>query len=299
MNKISDEKLLHEIQLRFTENKKVLNELQLLNEELKTANNKLLESESLKSHFIANIANEIRNPLASILLHANNIMSTDKGDRKAIIQMTSYIHSEVFYLNFQFNNIFTAAKLEAGQVSPEIYTVNIPNLLKSTIESFKYEAIKKKIDIIINKGMIYEGDINFKTDPEKLKLILSNLLSNAIKYSYKNGKIDITCDIIKDNLKFSVQDYGEGISEENQKIIFDRFKCADSGINSINRGHGLGLSVNKALLEILSGDIEVKTELNKGTTFTINLPEIFTEIAGTAGNDNEVIFDNCDDGYKI
>lgn len=296
MYKISDDELLQELKLRFKENKKALNELQVLNEELKTANRKLEESEALKSHFIANIANEIRNPLASILGFANSILSAEEKDWSDIIPMISHIYSEVFYLDFQFKNIFIAAKLEAGQITPEICKVDIQNILLNLIESFKNEAEMKNISVLINKLAKGKNDIYFKSDPEKLKLILSNLLSNAIKYSYKDSNIDISYNINGKNLTISVQDYGEGISEANQRIIFDRFKRADSGISSLNRGHGLGLSVNKALLEILDGKIEVKTEINKGTKFTIHLPEAKAEITGISGDDNEVIFNSNEDG---
>ncbi len=296
MYKISEEELLQEIQLRFTENKKALSELQNLNEELITANKKLEESEALKSHFLANITNEIRNPFASVLGFADSILSAKKRSWKEAIPMIAHIYTEVFYLDFQFKNIFTAAKLEAGQVTPEIYKVDIKKILHRLIISYQYEAKKKNISILINNGVNSIENQHFKTDPEKLKLILSNLLSNAIKYSHKDSKINIKYIINEKYLQISVQDYGEGISAENQKIIFDRFKCAEDGINSIYRGHGLGLSVNKALLEILNGEIEVETETNKGTTFTITLPEPDTEIAGIADDDNEAIFNNYDDG---
>lgn len=296
MYKISDEELIQELQLRFKENKKALKKLQNLNEDLITANRKLEESEALKSHFLANITNEIRNPFASVLGFASSILSAKKRSWKELIPMISHIYTEVFYLDFQFKNIFTAAKLEAGQVNPEIYKVDIKNILHHLIISFQYEARKKNISILINDGISGIKNSHFKTDPEKLELILSNLLSNAIKYSYIDSKIEIKYIINNKYLQISVQDYGEGISTENQKIIFDRFKRADSGINSINRGHGLGLSINKALVEILNGEIEVESEINNGTIFNITLPEPDIDIVGIADNDNEAIFSTFEDG---
>lgn len=296
MYKIPDEELLQEIQLRFKENKKALNELQKLNEELLTANLKLEEAEALKSHFLANITNEIRNPFASVLGFAHSILSAKKMKWEDVIRMISHIYTEVFYLDFQFKNIFLAAKLEAGQIYPEIYKVDIKKILCNLILSFQFEAEKKNISIVINDGMDGSASPSFKTDPEGLKLILSNLLNNAIKYSRNNSKIDLKYSIYDKKLIISVEDYGEGISPENQKIIFDRFRRGESGINSTRRGHGLGLSVNKAMLEILDGKIEMKTEIKKGTTFTITLPEPDTDAAGTASDDNEAIFSIREDG---
>lgn len=290
---ISDEQLLQELEKRLNEHKASLKELRHLNGELLNANKKLVESEALKSHFIANMANEIQNPFASILGLASTIMHSSIDDWKAVVPMISHIYSEAFNLDFQFKNIFTAAILESGQLAPEICKIELKAILLNLIESFKYEAKKKNISVILqDKG---NANYYFNTDPEKLKLILSNLLSNAIKYSFNNATIDICFNITDNRLKISIQDYGKGISERNKAIIFDRFKRGDNSINSLNRGHGLGLSINKALLEMLEGTIEVKTAINKGATFTIALPQADTGITGISGNDNEVIFETNDD----
>jgi len=222
-------------------------------------------------------------------------MSLSVDEWKTMISMVSHIYSETFNLDFQFKNIFTAAMIEAGQVSPEICKVDIQIFLFNLIQSFKYEARKKNIKVLLHGNIKGYDNAFFKTDPEKLKLILSNLLSNAIKFSNKNSKIDINYSLEKDNLKVSIQDYGKGISKENQKIIFDRFQRADNGINSLNRGHGLGLSINKALIEILNGTIDIQTTLKKGTTFTITLPQEDVDVTGVSANDNEVIFGGDED----
>ena len=126
-------------------------------------------------------------------------------------------------------------------------------------------------------------------------MILSNLLSNAIQYSYDSKQIEIISKIEEDSLIISVKDYGCGISEANQKIIFDRFKRLDSGINSLNRGHGLGLAVNKALLDILGGKIEIISERDIGTTFTIHLPAIDMEPSNMATFEDDILFNNNED----
>lgn len=295
MSGISDENLIRELEIRLNDNKASLKELKQLNDELVLANKKLLQSEALKSHFIANMANEIQNPFASILGLAEAIMSTSIDNWEVVVPMISHIYSETFNLDFQFKNIFTAAILEAGQVSPEICRVDLLSVFSKLQESFRYEKKKKNLSIVLHDNSKGCTDYFFKTDPEKLMLILSNILSNAIKYSYKDAVIDISFNLMDDNLIISIQDYGEGISKENQKIIFDRFKRADSSIHSLNRGHGLGLSINKALLEILDGTIEIETSLNKGSTFAITIPQADTEIYGISANDNEVIFDTNDD----
>lgn len=293
MSKLTDQELIDELQKRFEENKKTIQELKDLTEELKIVNKKLEESEALKSHFISNITNEIINPFTSILGLSRNILAVKKENWKKVISMVALIHSEAFNLDFQLRNIFLAAKIEAGEIYPEILNVDLKNIVRNVIDNFRIESKKKNIDIELQfdikpeKGQIFY----FKTDPEKIKLALANLISNAIKFSYEDNKIVIKAWKVKEVVYMSVQDFGTGISEANQKIIFDRFKRLDSGINSLNRGHGLGLSINKAVIDLLQGKIEIKSEVNKGATFSISIPEAKTNIAGFSTDGNEFLFD--------
>jgi signal transduction histidine kinase len=294
MGKLTDEELFEELKNRIKTNKESLQELQDLNKELRVVNKKLEESESLKSHFISNITNEIINPFTSIIGLAKHILSVNKEDWKTVISMVALIHSEAFNLDFQLRNIFVAAKIEAGEIYPEILNVDIKTLISNMLESFKLEAKKKKITIEFdfeiepkNTGEV----VYFKTDPEKFKLVLSNLLSNALKFSFEGQKIIIRTWKVTDLLNLSVQDFGTGITEENQKKIFDRFKRLDTGINSLNRGHGLGLSINKAILDLFNGKIDIQSKIGEGSTFTIFIPESQAEVAGFSTDGNEFLFD--------
>ncbi|MFP4620536.1 MAG: sensor histidine kinase [Bacteroidales bacterium] len=292
MSELTDQELINELKERFDRNKKSLEEIQKLYDELKEVNKKLEDSEALKSHFISNITNEIINPFSSIMGLAKNIMSQKEPDWKQVKSMVSMIYYEAFNLDFQLRNIFVAARLEAGEIYPEVLNVDVRKLLESVIDSFKYELDKKKMKVEFNfdlvplKGHTYY----FKTDPEKVKLIISNLLSNAVKYSYENSNIVLKVWDSDGKLFISVKDFGTGISEKNQEIIFDRFKQLDSGINSVYRGHGLGLSINKALIDLLNGDIDIQTEKGKGSEFTISIPEMQNNISGFAFDDNETFF---------
>lgn len=293
---MSDEELLAELKQRFEGNKKALNELKNLNEELILVNKKLEESESLKSHFVSNITNEIINPFTSILGLSKAILSVEKENWKRVFSMIAMIHSEAFSLDFQFRNIFVAAKIEAGDIYPEIFTVDIKNLIESVIESFKYESKKKHLTINVThcESLEKEKLFVFKTDPEKLKLIFSNLLRNAINFSYESGEVDIIISMVANSLSLCVRDHGIGISKENHAIIFDRFNRLDSGINSINRGHGLGLSVSKAIIDLLKGKIEIESEIGKGASFTLIIPESNEASEGFASDANEAFFNDFD-----
>lgn len=266
-------------------------EIAQLKDALKNVNQKLIEAEQIKSNFISNISNELLNPFTSIIALARSILEVKKENWKKVISMVSLIHSEAFNLDFQFKNIIAAAKVEAGETYPEISDVEIIGLVTDVVDGFKYEAKKKNLEI----KYYFTGEINsdnyyFRTDAEKIRLIISNLLSNAIKFSYNNGSIIIEICVKSKLLIITVQDFGTGISEQNQKIIFDRFQRSDSGISSAVRGHGLGLSINKAFIDMLHGTISVKTAARKGTTFTVTLPYSDDISEGITLDGNELLF---------
>jgi len=294
MEKISDKELINELKRRFEQNKQSMRQLKELNNKLKIVNKKLEESESLKSHFISNISNEIINPFTSIITLSKSILSVKKEDWKKVISMVALIHSEAFNLDFQLRNIFMAAKIEAGELQPENVNSDLNGIIQSVIDSFRIESMKK--DVIINFD--YHSDRNnnnFKTDPEKIRIVITNILSNAVKFSYHNRNVDVICKLQPENVVLIIRDYGTGISKENQKIIYDRFKRIDSGINSLNRGHGLGLSVSKAIIDLLNGKIEIDSEEEKGATFTLTIPEMTEVSACSSVSGDDFLFDDFDE----
>lgn len=291
INKASKEELINELKKLTHLNESNIQEIKRMEQNLVNVNKKLEEADALKSHFISNICNELVNPFTSVLALAESILNVDKENWKRVISMVALIHSEVAHLDFQLQNIFAAAKLEAGELTPEISTVDINNLILNVIETFKYDARHKSVKVHFHyEGNEKETTIYFNTDPEKVRLIIANLLSNAIKFSFKNREINIKATKAFNKLILEVEDHGQGISIENEKIIFDRFKRGDSGINSVNRGHGLGLSVNKAVLDILEGTISFSSKENEGATFLVTIPESKEVSSGLSTDANELFF---------
>ena len=226
MKRLTDEELIEELRKRFTENKKSLQEQKKLAKELKTVNKKLEESESLKSHFISHITNEIINPFASILGLSRNILAVKEQDWDKVKSMVELIHSEAFNLDFQLKNIFIAAKLEAGEAVLEILNIDIPLLITNIIESFSHEAHKKNIQInyLFDPMPGIEKSFYFKTDPEKLRLIIVNLINNALKYSPENSSIEVKGWMKNNKLHISVKDFAARVKgkKQNIAILFGR-----------------------------------------------------------------------------
>jgi signal transduction histidine kinase len=294
MKKYTDEELIEEIKNRLKTNQNTIEECNNLMKQLWLTNKKLEESEAMKSHFISNVTNEIINPFTSIIGLSNSIILSKNDDIERIKNMASLIHSEAFNLDFQLNNIFMAAKLEAGEINLDIFRAKIKDIVKSTIDSFLNEANKKSLSI----SMIFEGILKtkpntaFQTDPNKLKIIVANLISNAIKFSNAAGKIEVNCTINNKLLSISIKDYGIGINKKDHEIIFDRFKRLDNSINEQNRGNGLGLSVTKSLLDILKGKIELTSHGKLGTLFLVTIPETVSnnKIDDYSNNYNDFMF---------
>ena len=280
---ISDEELLLELDRRFKEYKNMLTKQKELSRELVSANKKLMESEALKTHFISSITNEIINPFSSVLGLSRNILQVNKENWEKVKNMVRLIHSEAFNLDFQFRNMFAAANIEAGELIIESANFNLLKLVHAVVDSYKHEAEKKNIQITVNNHLPCE---TFNSDHDKLKLIVSNLLSNAIRYNNENGKIGVTLEFSNKNLRFSIKDTGIGIIEQNMGIIFDRFKKLHDQINSINCGHGLGLSIVRSLVELLNGSIHVQSETGTGSEFIVIIPE---------SGENTSIYQNTDE----
>ncbi|MCQ2975688.1 MAG: HAMP domain-containing histidine kinase [Bacteroidales bacterium] len=288
---ITDEILLEELSKRIERYKSALDNLNTLNKQLLELNKKLSESEALKSHFISNITNEIINPFASILGLAKSITECNDESPDKMKRMAALIHREAFCLDFQFKNIFAAAEIEAGEIQPIISVVNIDEMLSGLMQQYSREIEMRRLTSYLIKDPEDGNVLLFKTDGDKLTVVLSNLISNAINFNRPNKKLTIKYGKTVDGmLKISVIDEGLGISEENRKIIFDRFKRLDSGINSLNRGHGLGLSINKAYIDLLEGKLFVESKENEGSTFTVLLPESTVASNDYSEEGNEVFF---------
>ncbi len=276
MKELSNKELIRLMKRKLEKAETVEKENRELLKQLEDLNVRLAEAEKYKSHFISNITNEIINPFSSVTGLAKTIMSLKgKGLEKAPV-LAAHIYSEAAFLDFQLTNIFAAANLEAGELFPEIAPVNVEEALNQSVNKLQYELDKRAIKVTVqiedpeNTGKPYF----FKTDLEKLKLIVINLLSNAVKASKDRGQIEIKAVAEGNKLLVSVTDHGTGMEEKEIKRVFDRFYRLNKGINSLNPGNGLGLSVVKGLLDLLEGTIKIDSKKGKGTTVTVTLPEL-------------------------
>jgi two-component system, OmpR family, phosphate regulon sensor histidine kinase PhoR len=301
MEEITDEALVAAIEQRLRDKQQALGESEDLLKQLKLLNRQLQAAEKMKTHFLSNIRNEINNPFGSILCLSENIIKLDASQFDTVISMASLIHREAFKLHFQLQNIFTAADLEAGEVTLLPARVDVRSLIEHVLASFQSTILQKSLQVKVQEEpangqwQIAETKLLFRTDAGKLTLILSNLLANAISFSEQGETIEVTWSFQKDVLQILVADNGRGIKERNQDIIFNRFTQLDGTSTRQHGGHGLGLSVVKALLEMMEGCIIVNSEIRQGSVFVVTIPQLPIPEGEEGFSDGSTLFFNGTD----
>ncbi len=271
MHNYTNDDLFAELKFRFDLNRSALSDLQNVSRELESLNRKLQASEAMKGHFLSNIRNEINNPLTAISGLARHLM-TGSCELEQISEIAGMIYSEAFDLDFQLRNIFVAAELEAGEAQPEFCHVEIKILLKNTVELLARHLAVKQINVIEAVTCSTSSPL-FVSDARMLQLMLINLLMNAIEFSPVGGTVHVELQISPFGLQVSVADNGSGIDPGDQKKIFDRFVQMESGTTKSHGGHGLGLSIIRALVELLGGEVTVESARGAGAKFSLSIPD--------------------------
>ena len=281
--KISDRELMDSLRTVLDEKDCALEELELAYKKLEDTNMRLIESERSKSDFLAELRNEINNPMASILVLSEQMAETDM-ELEMYKQAGTVLYKEALALDFQMQNILTAAEIEAGEVAFNVSKVDVNAIVESKLKDFKSLIADKGLEVKRNT----EEPVWVDTDAEKLNIIVGNLICNGIIFNEDKGLLDISIDVVDDELVFSVRDGGIGISEDDQGRIFNRFVQLDDGISKKFRGLGLGLSVSDATAELLRGKLDVKSDEDKGSIFTLRCP------AATSADVDTVFMDGAD-----
>ncbi|MBI5969876.1 MAG: HAMP domain-containing histidine kinase [Deltaproteobacteria bacterium] len=302
MEKHSDEDIVQELLRRLMDKDKANHDLRVVTKKLEEMNSRLLESEKLKSNFLSNIRNEINNPLTSVLTSCQVVMS-DGGDMDAatIMSVVSAVYKEAFNLSFQLHNIFCGAELEAGETAMSISSVNVKSLIEGVISAFRHKAVDKGIHVSFDLCDRLKEKPFFSADPEKFERIAANLLSNAIEFSAEGSPVEVKAWLTDGYINVSVRDKGVGIAKADQSVIFERFKQLATGVTKTHAGHGLGLSIAKALAELMYGTISVESNAGQGSVFTVRLPESQSgAYPGTVSKEgNDFYFRDSDEPEKF
>ncbi|MEG3640812.1 hybrid sensor histidine kinase/response regulator [Magnetococcus sp. PR-3] len=220
-----------------------------------------------KSTFLATMSHEIRTPLNTILGMGQLLEETELSEMQQ--WCVNILGNSGKTLLTLINDILDLSKIEEGQLSLEYTSFDLPKLLSETLELFAYTALEKGIELRHRFDDTLPQWV--MGDPTRLRQVLLNLLGNAVKFT-KQGHVQFSVRVQKDHtLYFAILDTGPGIPEERQQEIFCPFTQADSSTTRKHGGSGLGLTICRRLIELMKGQIQLTSELNKGSTFSFYL----------------------------
>ncbi|MFP4698315.1 MAG: response regulator [Eubacteriales bacterium] len=274
-----------------------ITEQKMVEEELKKARDLAEEANKAKSQFLANMSHEIRTPLNGLLGMVDLTLKSDlnKKQKTNLEIAKSCSHS----LMKVINDVLDLSKIEAGKIVLEYININLTELMNNTIAIHKTKAEEKglklsyKIDDNVEKNLV--------GDPYRLQQILNNIIANAIKFT-DEGRVDLLVRQLKKDekqikLEFSVKDTGIGISKKDKDKLFKSFSQVDGSITRKYGGTGLGLVISKRLIELMNGKIKMKSEINKGTTFSFTV--LFDRKKQKALNDKKEDIKDINVNYNI
>ncbi|MCB0488088.1 MAG: PAS domain S-box protein [Cyclobacteriaceae bacterium] len=232
---------------------------------------KLLEANRLKSDFLANMSHELRTPLNAILGFSELLADRRVGPlNERQLEYLNDIHSGGTHLLQLINNILDLSKIEAGKTELSTEKFDLAEVVEGVMSVLQPLASKGALKLTQQ----INGELPFaRLDKSKFRQILFNLMSNAIKFNQVGGYVKVDLKMInEDQFCLTVEDSGKGIAKVDIKKLFIPFVQLDSGTNREHEGSGLGLALTKNLVELHHGSIEVKSELGKGSVFTVVMP---------------------------
>ena len=241
--------------------------------ELELTNQKLKESEKLRTDFFANISHELRTPLNVIYCSQQMLGATLEKKEQCDQQMNKYlkmIKQNSYRLLRLIGNLIDITKIDASSFDVKLVNTDIIKLVEDITLSVA--------GFVENKGLTFTFDTTIEEkliccDPDKIERIVLNLLSNAVKFTEKGGSIFVNIYTEDESVCISVKDTGIGIPEEMKYLIFDRFIQVDKSTSKKCEGSGIGLALVKSLVEMHQGTIQVNSEIGQGSEFIIKLPD--------------------------
>lgn len=236
-------------------------------EELIKAKEKAEENNRLKSSFLRNMSHELRTPMNAIMGFSNLMQDADADEKNyfaGIIQKGSE------QLLMVIDDVMLLSRLQSEKLPVNNSEFSPAGLVTDVYQMFNLPDLKKGLELTVNIPVQHKNLI-VRSDADKIKQVLANLVSNAIKYTLKGG-VELGFDMQNRNVEFYVKDTGMGISEREQKQIFEPFYRGEQVISAAIGGTGLGLNIAKELIELLGGEIGVNSAPNQGSRFYFTIP---------------------------
>jgi signal transduction histidine kinase len=246
---------------------------------LEETNRKLVELDQIKSRFFANISHELRTPLTLLLAPLESLMrARASGGDSQTRELLTIMQSNGLRLLKLINDLLDLVRLESGKMEVKLEPVAMEPFLRGLTNAISKTAEDRGVTL----ETYVDGNLGTaQTDSDKLEKILLNLLFNALKFTPAGGLVRLTAAREQAEMVLAVCDTGVGISQEKVPYIFDRFWQADNSSQRKYHGVGIGLALVKELVEVQGGTVEVISEVDRGSVFTVRLPYREAELAAT------------------
>ena len=240
--------------------------------------------EKVRSSFIANVSHELKTPLATVMGFLETIRGPAKDDKKSMSKFLGIMDKETIRMKRLIDDLLVVSKIESDEHIHPTKKVNLIKTLNNVIESLMEYALKKNIQIRTNYQL--NENLSVLGNEDELVQVFTNIIDNSIKYGKINSSIDIKAEEVKEQtdqsedkklfpqliMKISVKDESDGIHAKHLSRLTERFYRVDAARSKEIGGTGLGLTIVKHILNKHRGHLDIKSEINQGSTFTVELP---------------------------
>ena len=232
--------------------------------------NRVQSSQRSQRDFVANVSHELKTPLTSIQGFAQAILDGTADTPEARQQAAGVIYTESGRMHRMVLDLLDLARLEAGTAVMQRVTLDLRALLNVTVEKFTLQANRASVTLRVDTPPDLPTLVG---DGDRLAQVLTNLVDNALKFTPPGGEVTLRAGALRGEMLIEVEDTGRGIPPDALERVFDRFYQADpSRPGGEKHGAGLGLSIAHEIVQAHGGRIGVRSEVGRGTTFTVTLP---------------------------
>ncbi len=224
--------------------------------------------EASRQEFVSNVSHELKTPITSMKVLAESLLTMPDADAELYREFMEDIVAEIDRENTIITDLLSLVKMDKKVAKMNIEKVNINELVESIVKRIRPIAAKRNIEI----GFEPFRPVTAEVDQVKLTLAMTNLIENGVKYNRDNGWVRVYLNADHKFFYFKVEDSGEGIDEEHQKHIFERFYRVDKARSRETGGTGLGLAITREVILLHKGAVRVHSVPGEGTTFTVRIP---------------------------